>query len=219
MHHALRVLALACAISPAGELRALTVALDRSEASALAAQGMPDRFDRAIGGNPDQALFDQAVLVYSNAARRVHALPPLGTDGKLARAAAGHAENMARLRTHSHTLPVRGQSQFKQRIDRQGLRYRKAGENIAMNKVYRLLGRPISTRMTGCSFTYGDTGEDVPIHTYASLAREAVARWLASPKHRASLLSPEFRRMGSGIGVDPAGPACGDLYLVQDFAD
>jgi hypothetical protein len=32
-------------------------------------------------------------------------------------------------------------------------------------------------------------------------------------------LSPAYRRLGAGIGVDPAGPACGDLYLVQDFAD
>jgi uncharacterized protein YkwD len=59
----------------------------------------------------------------------------------------------------------------------------------------------------------------MPIHTYASLAEQVVARWLASPKHRESLLSPAYRRLGAGIGVDPAGPACGDLYLVQDFAD
>ena len=59
----------------------------------------------------------------------------------------------------------------------------------------------------------------MPIHTYASLAREVVARWLASPKHRASLLSKSYQRLGAGVGVDPHGPACGDLYLVQDFAD
>ena len=57
------------------------------------------------------------------------------------------------------------------------------------------------------------------MHTYASLAQEVVARWLASPKHRASLLSPSFQRLGAGMGVDPKGPACGDFYLVQNFAD
>ena len=59
----------------------------------------------------------------------------------------------------------------------------------------------------------------VPVHTYGSLAQQVVSRWLASPKHRASLLSPKFERLGSGVGIDPKGPACGDLYLVQDFAD
>ena len=46
-----------------------------------------------------------------------------------------------------------------------------------------------------------------------------MARWLASPKHRESLLSPSYQRLGAGVGVDAAGPACGDFYLVQDFAD
>ena len=88
-----------------------------------------------------------------------------------------------------------------------------------MDKVYRLLGRPISMEPRGCSFTYGDTKQPVPIHTYASLAEQVVARWLASPKHRVSLLSPTYRRLGAGVGRRPGGPACGDLYLVQDFAD
>ncbi|HET9070002.1 MAG TPA: CAP domain-containing protein, partial [Amaricoccus sp.] len=83
----------------------------------------------------------------------------------------------------------------------------------------RLLGRPISTVHRGCSFTYGDTREPVPRHTYASLAKATVARWLASPKHRASLLSGSFQRLGAGVAADPKGPACGDFYLVQTFAD
>ena len=114
--------------------------------------------------------------------------------------------NMARLRTHSHVLPVRGQADLSQRMHRQSLEFRKAAENIAMDKVYRLLGRPISMAHQGCSFTYGDTSEPVPIHTYASLAQEVVARWLASPKHRASLLSPGFQRLGAGIGRRPERP-------------
>jgi uncharacterized protein YkwD len=172
----------------------------------------------AVGG-PSQALFGEAVLIYSNAVRRQHGRPPLRLDPGLSRAAAEHAANMARLRTHSHELPVRGQRKLSQRIKRQSLTYRQAAENIAMDKVYRLLGRPISTSSRGCDFRYGDTMQPVPIHTYASLAEQVVSRWLASPKHRASLLSPTYRRLGAGVGVDPGGPACGDLYLVQDFAD
>ena len=168
---------------------------------------------------PDQALFAEAVLIYSNEARRQHGRAALRPDPRLVRAAADHARNMARLRTHSHFLPVRGQADLSQRMHRQSLEFRKAAENIAMDKVYRLLGRPISMVHQGCSFTYGDTRTPVPVHTYASLAQEVVARWLASPKHRASLLSPSFQRLGAGVGVDPKGPACGDFYLVQNFAD
>jgi uncharacterized protein YkwD len=114
---------------------------------------------------------------------------------------------------------VRGQRDLSQRMHRQSLEFRKAAENIAMDKVYRLLGRPISMSSRGCSFVYGDTGEPVPRHTYASLARAVVARWLASPKHRSSLLSAGYARLGAGVGVDPGGANCGDFYLVQDFAD
>jgi uncharacterized protein YkwD len=168
---------------------------------------------------PDQALFNEAVLLYSNAARRQNGRAPLAPDPALSRAATDHALNMARLRTHSHVLPVRGQGKLDQRMHRQSVQFRTAAENIAMNKVYRLLGRPIATGGQGCRFAYADTREPVPIHTYASLAQEAVSRWLASPRHRASLLSPTYRRLGAGVGVDRGGSACGDVYLVQDFAD
>lgn len=168
---------------------------------------------------PDQALFAEAVLMFSNEVRRQNGRPALRADPALSRAAADHARNMARLRTHSHLLPVRGQHDLSQRMHRQSLKFRTAGENIAMDKVYRLLGRPISIAHDGCRFTYDDTKQPVPMHSYASLAEEVVARWLASPKHRASLLSKGFQRLGAGLGVDPKGPACGDFYLVQNFAD
>ncbi len=188
--------------------------------AAVAAAPVPARLRQPVSvDRPDQALFGEAVLLYSNAARRAHGQPPLRPDVGLSRAAAGHAANMARLRTHSHELPVRGQAKLADRLHRQSTAFRLAAENIAMDKVYRLLGRPIALKSEGCRFTYGDTGETVPIHTYASLAEQVVGRWLKSPKHRASLLSPTFRRLGAGVAVDPKGPACGDFYLVQDFAD
>jgi uncharacterized protein YkwD len=203
MHRALRLLAAGSLLFAAGT-----------------AQGMDARLNRPVAlDRPDQALFAEAVLIYSNEVRRQHGRAPLRPDPGLVRAAADHAGNMARLRTHSHVLPVRGQKDLSQRMHRQSLEFRKAAENIAMDKVYRLLGRPISVVSQGCNFTYGDTREPVPAHTYASLAEEVVARWMASPKHRASLLSRGFQRLGAGVGVDPKGPACGDFYLVQTFAD
>jgi len=207
MRHVLRIaVALLCAVTTA--------------ATAKENGPLPRRLQAPIAvGAPDQTLFNEAVLIYSNAVRRQHGRAPLRLDPGLTRAASDHARNMARLRTHSHELPVRGQKVLSQRIKRQSLSFRQAAENIAMDKVYRLLGRPISMSSRGCSFVYGDTMQPVPIHTYASLAEHAVSRWLASPKHRVSLLSPAYRRLGAGVGIDADGPACGDLYLVQDFAD
>ncbi len=178
------------------------------------------RFDAPITAGPlDVSLFDEAVTKYANAARKSHGLKPLRQDGRLHLAAAGHAQNMARLQTHSHRLPVAGEGRLVQRMSRNGVRFGTAGENIGMEKVLRLLGRPIAMQAQGCAFRYADTGASVPVHTYASLARSAVERWMASPKHRASLLSRNFRRVGHGVAIDPAGPACGDVYLVQNFAD
>jgi len=211
MRRTLRFFVASLAVLAAGG----TAAMDLGSAGRLPRQlNAPISVDRL-----DQTLFNQAVLIYSNAVRREHGRAPLRADPGLSRAAADHALNMARLRTHSHVLEVRGQADLSQRMHRQSLDFRTAAENIAMDKVYRMLGRPISMKSQGCRFTYDDTKQPVPIHTYASLAQQAVARWLASPKHRASLLSPTYQRLGAGVGVDPDGSACGDLYLVQDFAD
>jgi uncharacterized protein YkwD len=178
------------------------------------------RFDAVVPLDaPDQALFGEAVLRYSNAARQAAGRKPLRLDPALTRAAGDHARNMARLRVHAHVLPVRGQQDLRERMHRRALSFRHAAENIARDKALRLLGRPIAAAHAGCSFTYGDTGAPVPRHSYASLAEQVVRRWLASPRHRASLLSSDFSRLGTGIAADPAAPACGDFYLVQDLAD
>lgn len=180
----------------------------------------PSRFHKPVSVQAlDPHLFDAAVLAYVNGERARRGLAPLRADARLHRAAQGHAANMAHLRTHSHRLPVEGGARLVQRMDRQGVRYRVAGENIAMEKLFQLTGRPISIAAQGCAFTYADTKEPVPLHTYATLARAAVARWMASPKHRDAILRRDFARMGSGLGIDPGGPGCGDVYMVQNFAD
>ncbi len=204
-------------LSVSGLLIALVLAASGDLAQA---QSVPKHLHQPIStSKPDQALFNEAVLLFSNAVRRKHGRPPLQSDPALAAAASDHARNMARLKTHAHDLPVRGQRDLSQRIKRRSVSFRQAAENIAMDKVYRLLGRPISASHSGCSFRYGDTREPVPRHTYASLAQQVVSRWLASPGHQKNLLNKKYLRLGAGIGVDPAGPACGDFYLVQDFAD
>lgn len=188
-------------------------------AGAGAQDGLPSRFGRTIGpAGPDERLFQEAVLYYVNIERRRAGQRPLADDQRLARVAAGHAANMAAHRLMSHRLAVPKGGKLADRLEGNDVPYRRAGENIAMEKAFRLVGRPISTQAVGCAFTYADTGEPVPRHSHASLAGAAVARWMRSKGHRANILDPNFRRMGAGAAIDPAGPACGDVYLAQDFA-
>lgn len=173
-----------------------------------------------LQATPQQAgHFDAAVLRAVNLARTAAGRAPLQPDPRLTRAARDHAANMASLGQHSHRVPVRGQARLTERMARQGIRYNVAGENIGMEKLYRLAGRPIALKAENCRFTYADTHQAVPPHDTNSLAEAAVARWMASPKHRASILRRDFRYTGSGFGIDPAGPACGDVYLAQTFSD
>jgi len=61
---------------------------------------VPDRLNAPIAvSQPDQRLFNEAVLLYSNAVRKEHGRAPLQLDPGLSRAAVDHAGNMARLRT------------------------------------------------------------------------------------------------------------------------
>ena len=167
----------------------------------------------------NDTLFDRMVATEANRMRARHGVAPLDTDPGLARAAAVHARNMARFRTLSHDLPARGQESLGERLRTASVSYRRAGENILSEKVYRIIGAPVSAQFDGCSFTYAGSGAPVPMHSYASLAEAAMAQWMASPLHRDNLLSPHFRRIGTAFAIDPAGSACGDVYLAQVFAD
>ncbi len=168
-------------------------------------------------GKINDALFDRAVLAETNQMRARHGVAQLKADESLTRAAFVHAHNMARLRTYSHELPVRGQASLVERLKAASVPFRLAGENIAMQKVYRIVEAPISEKFEGCAFTRAGSGAPVPIHSYESLAKAAVAQWMASSRHRESLLNPNFRRVGAAFAIDPAGPACGDIYIAQNF--
>ena len=105
-----------------------------------------------------------------------------------------------------------------QRLKNAGVRAATAGENIAMDKLFALIGRPISAKSSGkCQFFYVG-GDPVPMHSYNSLAKQVVARFMASSKHRANILNARFVRGATGMGIDQGSATCGDIYITQDFA-
>ena len=184
---------------------------------------VPQRLNQPVAlDRPDQTLFNEAVLIYSNEVRRhEHGRGSAAADPGLWRAAVGprpqHGaapDPQPRAAGTWAARPVAADAPAVAAVPHW------PAENIAMDKVYRLLGRPISMTHKGCSFVYGDTKEPVPVHTYASLARgggSPLAGLAEAPRLAAQRRS--YQRLGAGIGVDAAGPACGDFYLVQDFAD
>jgi len=114
-------------------------------------------------------IYRHRLLVVINEARVNHGLAPLRTSLGLHRAAQRHSNDMIERDYFGHTSPTG--STLYTRIMRSGFVYWgqwSAGEDLAWG--------------TG---TYGT-------------ARETVKMWLASPEHRAILLSPYYRLIGIG---------------------
>jgi uncharacterized protein YkwD len=113
----------------------------------------------------------RATLCVLNAERARYRLRPLRLDARLSKAARRHARDMARRKYFSHDSLAGGS--FVDRIRRvgylRGARRWSVGENLA----------------------WGTHGRSTPM---------AVTRmWMASPGHRANILSPSFREIGIGL--------------------
>lgn len=70
-----------------------------------------------------------------------------------------------------------------------------------------------------CAFYFVKTRTPVPVRTYADLARSAVEGWYASERDRTELLDAGFRRQGAAFAVLVREDTCGDIYVVETFAD
>jgi uncharacterized protein YkwD len=71
-------------------------------------------------------------------------------------------------------------------------------------------------RLRGLRIDYAAVGENIYAdsdYNHAGLAERAVRAWLASPNHRANLLSDKFTETGVGV----AHAADGRIYITQDF--
>jgi uncharacterized protein YkwD len=119
-----------------------------------------------------------------NAVRAAHGRRALRVAGPLARPARSHSRYLLRTGLFTHDGP--GGAPFHQRLVRAGFpRGRAMAENIA--------------QAPGCG---------------PRAARETVRMWMASPGHRANLLDPRFRWVGTGA-ASPGG--CSSTLLTADF--
>lgn len=121
---------------------------------------------------------EDEILALVNIERQKQALAPLVSEARLREVARSYAQTLYASGTLSHTGP--DGSTLTQRLERAGVRFLTAGENLA----------------------------------FAPTARSAHEVLMASPSHRANLLSPRYRRVGIGVASGPAG-----LVVVQQFTD
>lgn len=117
------------------------------------------------------ASFTERVLELTNEARAEEGLPPLSVHPALQRSAQAYAEDMAARGFFGHEDPDGGTP---------GDRIREGG-----------YAKPTCN----CSWTYG-TGENLA--KGQDTPEKAVKDWLASPGHRANILSTKFEDIGIG---------------------
>ncbi len=126
---------------------------------------------------------ESEILRLVNDERRRAGETPLRTSERLTLASRGHSYDMALRRYLGHDGPAGDTPQ--ERVRSAGIDSVKLGENV-----------------------YQESGEE--LH---DLARRAVRQWMASPGHRANILSPDFNATGVGV----ARAADGTTYVTQDF--
>jgi len=169
--------------------------------------------------NPDQTLFNRAILSEVNYVRCQAGLFPLQLAEGLITVANNHANWMARRSSLTHRSTIRGQSSVQERVLASGLNARRGSENIGNVPRYQFGGsRGIYVKnMARCDFTTR-SGRKITPHSYASLANEIVGMWMNSAGHRRNVLDQKVSAVGSAVGFDTNGSHCGQFFLAQNFA-
>ena len=146
-------------------------------------------------------LLAEAVKIETNTARAAHGLPPLALDGHLSRAATLHTDRMVADSFFAHQDPYR--SDLRTPTDRAravGIVNPNIAENIIteMAMEYESGESVYAIDPRAGLFSRSPNGSPLPRHTYRSIAKSMVDRWMDSPGHRANILAPGAIQMGIG---------------------
>ncbi|MEM6974230.1 MAG: CAP domain-containing protein [Pseudomonadota bacterium] len=171
------------------------------------------------GRSHDRDLIAEAVLAEVNAERCAAGLDPLSDDPSLNLAAAVHTADMIAHGFFAHRSPVSGRETPRDRIIAAGGRFRLTAENLGQGWYMDYEARrPFFTDDERTSrFSYTD-GTVIQRHSYASLAEDLVAAWMASPGHRENILRQGVSFHGLSVAPTGAPELCGKIYATQLFA-
>lgn len=166
----------------------------------------------------DQALFDAAVRQEVNYHRCRAGLRPMAhAGGGMIEVAQGHSSWMAKAQRLSHQSGLPGRRTHIDRMKAQGQRFTWAAENISRIPRFRFDGKSFRVvNQRSCDFE-SRRGRPIPPHSYASLARLVVDRWMVSPGHRRNILNPTFNYTASAVAFDPRAKHCGRYWITQNL--
>jgi len=168
----------------------------------------------------DRELLARAIFHETNRVRRrlgLRELAPLAAADTAAdlQATAGAIQRKA---SHDHPLPSFATPQDRAR--RAGIKGRGVSENVALTSLLNL-GEATSfgvQKIDGRErYIRLDTGEPLQPHTYAGFAADVVAKWMASPGHRANLVAPAARQLGCAVRATRGQSGADLIYSVQVF--
>lgn len=171
-------------------------------------------------GAHDPVRIDQAIGHFTNEARCLNGLTALSPDTALREAAIIQADNMVALDQFSHDTSAPGAETMQQRLAMAGVTYRRAAENIITGFFMQYVARSsyYTEDKALCLFVDYDSGRPLQRHTYATLGKALVMRWMDSPGHKANILTPEIARHGAAMAPSVDKSLCGGLMAVQVFA-
>jgi uncharacterized protein YkwD len=121
----------------------------------------------------DRAAAEREMILLTNSDRTSNGLPSLRPNEPLAGVARSRSEDMATRNYFSHEIPPDG-IYFEALLPAAGIEYRLAGENIARNNA-----------------------------PDAEAVRRAQTGFLNSPPHRANIMEPRYREIGTGVWDRP----------------
>ena len=194
----------------------VVIAIAATTASACT-RDYPAGADQMVPARVDQQLLDAVVRAEVNYERCRAGLRPLGAaKSALVEVAEAHSRWMARSGQLSHRSGVAGKSSLTERIRAANVEARKGAENIGMVHRYRIDGQHFRI-LDGASCSFASrSGERLPAHSYASLARHAVGLWMNSSGHRRNILDPGVTRVSTAAAFGD-GQYCGQFWLTQNF--
>jgi len=186
----------------AGAMCALAAAPRAAPAESRSAKGAAHKPQPAVS----PARLQKAIHDLINHERRAQGLAPLAWDGPLAAVARGHSADMAKRNYFSHNSPE-GEG-FERR-------YRKARYRCALRvaNVIHLGAENIARGNLYASVTTVNRTQHFDWSSEERIARAAVEGWMASPGHRANILTAYWKREGIGLVIAPDRK----VYITQNF--
>jgi uncharacterized protein YkwD len=168
--------------------------------------------------NLDQDLFEATFLLETNFHRCMADLPGLAQSNMLGDVALGHTRWMAGASILAHESLKPGNTTLKDRLGENVTALNRATENVGrIGRFQAVHGERFEIlSLEQCRFRRL-SGQIIPPHTFATLARHLAQALLNSPGHRENMLDPLVDAHGAAIAFDPTGPFCGNLFITQNF--